>query len=62
MKLPVSSGPTAVGAASPGRFTTSCSAPATTARADFLCIRMNTDTGEMILVNLTKVGTLPPRT
>jgi hypothetical protein len=61
MKLPVSSGPTAVGAASPGRFTTACAAPATTTRADFLCIRMNTETGEMILVNLTKIGSLPPK-
>jgi hypothetical protein len=61
MRLPTSTGSTASGAAPAGRFTTVCDAPATDTRSDFYCIRMNTETGELLLVNLTKVGTLPPR-
>jgi hypothetical protein len=61
MRLPASSGPTASGAAPAGRFTTVCDAASTDTRADFYCVRMNTETGEMLLVNLTKVGVLPPR-
>jgi len=62
MKLPLSNGPTATGGATAGRFTTACAAPSTSTRADFLCVRMNTETGEMLLINLTKVGTLPAHT
>jgi hypothetical protein len=61
MRLPTSSGPTASGSAPAGRFTTVCDAASTDTRADFYCVRMNTETGEMLLVNLTKVGVLPPR-
>jgi hypothetical protein len=61
MRLPVSNGPTGTGTTAPGRFTTACQATATNDRADFYCIRMNTDSGELLLVNLTKVGTLPPK-
>jgi hypothetical protein len=60
MKLPVSNGPTATGAASVGRFTTSCNSTSTEKRADFYCIRMNTETGELLLVNLQKVSVFPP--
>lgn len=61
MRLPVSQGPTATGAAIAGRFTTACASTSTSQRADFYCIRMNTETGELLLVNLTKVGVLPPK-
>jgi hypothetical protein len=61
LRLPVSSGPTATGDAPAGRFTTSCSAPSTDKRADFYCIRMNTDTGELLLINLQKASVFPPR-
>jgi hypothetical protein len=61
LRLPVSSGPTAAGNAPPGRFTTSCSAPSTDKRADFYCIRMNTETGELLLINLQKANVFPPR-
>lgn len=61
MRLPTSSGPTATGTAPAGRFTTVCDAASTDTRADFYCIRMNTETGELLLVNLQKVGVLPPK-
>jgi hypothetical protein len=61
MRLPVSNGPTGTGTTAAGRFTTACQATATNDRADFYCIRMNTESGELLLVNLTKVGTLPPK-
>lgn len=63
MRLPVSNGPTGTGAGAttPGRFTTACASVSTDTRADFYCVRMNTETGELLLVNLTKVDVLPPR-
>lgn len=61
MKLPVSNGPTAAGTAPAGRFTTSCDSTSTEKRADFYCIRMNTETGELLLVNLQKVSVFPSR-
>jgi hypothetical protein len=56
LKLPISTGPTAAGAAPAGRFTTS-----TEKRADFYCVRMNTETGELLLLNLQKVDAFPRR-
>jgi hypothetical protein len=61
LKLPVSSGPTGAGTAPAGRFTTACSATSMEKRADFYCIRMNTETGELLLVNLQKASVFPPR-
>jgi len=61
LRLPVTTGPTATGGTIAGRFTTVCEATSMSARADFYCIRMNTETGELTLVNLTKVPTLPPK-
>jgi hypothetical protein len=61
MRLPTSNGSTAVGTAPAGQFTTVCDAASTATRADFYCVRLNTVTGEMLLVNLTKVSVLPPR-
>jgi hypothetical protein len=60
MRLPVSTGPTGAGQAPAGRFTTVCEATSTTDRADLYCVRMNTETGELLLVNLQKVGVVPP--
>lgn len=62
MRLPVSNGSTATGAAAAGRFTTTCAATSTEQRAEFFCIRMNTETGELLLINLQKVTVLPPKT
>jgi hypothetical protein len=58
--LPVSNGPTAVGVAEPpGSYTTVCDATSTTTRSDLYCIRMNTRTGDMMLVNLQKIDSIP---
>ena len=61
LKLPVSNGSTATGPAPAGRFTTSCSAPSTEKQADFYCIRMNTETGELLLINLQRANVVPPQ-
>ena len=58
LKLPVSNGPTATGTAPAGQFTTSCDSTSTEKRADFYCIRMNIETGDLLLINLQKVKTL----
>ncbi len=60
MRLPTSNGPTATGGASQGRFDTACAAPSTAVRGEFLCVRLNTETGEMLLINLTKATVYPP--
>jgi hypothetical protein len=61
LALPASDGPTAVqGSGTAGRFTTVCDATSTDTRSDFYCIRLDTDSGDMTLINLQKVGQLPP--
>lgn len=58
--LPVSNGPTAVSVAEPpGTYTTVCDATSTTTRSDLYCIRMNTRTGDMMLINLQKIDAIP---
>ena len=58
--LPQSNGPTAVGVAEPpGTYTTACDATSTTTRSDLYCVRMNTRTGDMMLINLQKVDSIP---
>ena len=61
MRLPVSNGPTATGSTAAGRFETGCAATSTDKQADFYCVRMNTETGELMLINLQKVSVLPPK-
>ena len=61
MRLSISNGPTTTGTPPSGWFTTSCASTATEKRADFYCIRMNTETGDLLLVNLQKVSVFPPR-
>ena len=61
LQLPSTNGPTAAAAGDAGTYTTACRATSMTSRADFYCIRMNTATGELMLINLQKVGTLPSR-
>lgn len=59
-KLPVSNGPTALAAPGPaGRFHTECVAASSEAQSDFYCVRLNTESGELLLVNLTKVPQTP---
>jgi hypothetical protein len=57
--LPVSTGSTRVGDGPAGRFTTTCAATSTDTHSDFYCARMNTDSGEMVMVNLQKIGSIP---
>jgi hypothetical protein len=57
--LPVSTGSTKVGDGPAGRFTTICDATSTDTHSDFYCVRMNTDSGEMVMVNLQKIGSTP---
>ena len=61
MALPTSSGSTATAASPPGRYTTVCDATSSDTRSDFYCVRLDTQTGEMLLVNLQKIGILPAR-
>jgi hypothetical protein len=58
--LPTSNGPTVVAKAGPpGRYQTVCDATSTDTRSDFYCIRLDTETGDMMLINLTKVDRIP---
>jgi hypothetical protein len=59
LQLPTTSGSTAVAAGGPGRFTTVCDATVTDTHSDFYCIRLNTETGELVLINLQKVDIVP---
>jgi hypothetical protein len=58
-RLPASNGPTAAAVGPPGLYTTVCDATSTDTRSDFFCIRLNTDTGELMMINLQKVGVFP---
>jgi hypothetical protein len=58
-QLPTTSGSTAVAPGRHGRFTTVCDATATDTHSDFYCIRLNTETGDMVLVNLQKIDLVP---
>ena len=58
--LPTSNGPTAVAVPEePGSYSTVCDATSTTTRADLYCVRLNTRTGDMMLVNLQKIDSIP---
>jgi hypothetical protein len=58
--LPVSNGPTAVSVAEPaGSYMTACDATSTTTHSDLYCVRMNTRTGDMMLINLQKIEAIP---
>jgi hypothetical protein len=58
-KLPISQGPTGAAAGPAGRYDTQCVAINMAERSDFACVRLNTESGELLLVNLQKVDTLP---
>jgi hypothetical protein len=60
MSLPTSDGSTAVAAPGmPGRYTTACDATSTDTQSDLYCIRLDTVSGEMLLITLPKVGSIP---
>jgi hypothetical protein len=58
-KLPVSFGPTGAAPGAEGLFQLSCAAVNMAERSDFSCVRLNTQSGELLLVNLQKVGQVP---
>jgi hypothetical protein len=58
-KLPISNGPTGAAAGPAGRYETRCVAINMAERSDFACVRLNTESGELLLVNLQKVDMLP---
>ncbi len=57
--LPVSNGPTGTASGPAGRYKTVCSAVNMAERSDFYCVRLNTESGELLMINLTKVGEIP---
>jgi hypothetical protein len=60
--LPVSAGSTAGNQQDAETFTTVCHATSTNTTAELYCIRMNRVTGDMLLINLQQVGSLPAST
>jgi hypothetical protein len=58
-RLPVSNGRTEVAPGPDGRYKTACVAVNMAERSDFSCLRLNTESGEIMLVNLLKVPTFP---
>lgn len=57
-KLPATNGPTAALEGPAGRYQTA-GAAASDDRADFYCARLNTENGELMVINLSKVPTVP---
>lgn len=58
-KLPVSAGSTGVAASPAGRFQVSCATAASAEQADFYCARLNTESGELMMLNMQKVPQVP---
>ncbi len=58
-KLPVSTGSAGAAAAPAGRYQVSCVTAASAEQADFYCVRLNTESGEMMMLNLQKVPQVP---
>ncbi len=58
-KLAISNGPVGAAAGPPGRYVTECVAVNMAERSDFACVRLNTESGELLLVNLQKVESTP---
>ncbi|KAB2910864.1 MAG: hypothetical protein F9K40_01810 [Kofleriaceae bacterium] len=58
-KLPISNGPVGAAAGPAGRYETECVAVNMAERSDFACVRLNTESGELLLVNLQKVDSTP---
>ena len=59
-QLVVASGPTAAAVGPLGTYQLECEATFSATRSDLYCIRMNTETGEMLLVALPTLETIPP--
>jgi hypothetical protein len=57
--LAVSNGPTAAPPARAGTYALSCDATSTKTRSDLYCLRLNRDTGEMLLLGLPALPHIP---
>ena len=57
--IPAAQGPTATTPGPPGSYQLVCRSTTTEARSDFYCVRLDTRTGELLLVALPKVGVIP---
>ncbi len=57
--LPVSDGPTTAPVARAGTYALSCDATATKTRSDLYCLRLNRDSGEMLLLALPTLPRIP---
>lgn len=58
-KLPQSNGPTKTTAATSGTYKIVCDSTDTATKSDVRCLRLNRQTGEMLLVNLPKLARTP---
>lgn len=58
-RLPQSNGPTRATDAPAGTYKLVCDSTDTDTRSDFRCVRLNVRTGELLLVNVPLVGTVP---
>ncbi len=57
--IPVSQGPTKAADGPAGRYQLVCDATASETVSDFYCLRLDTESGEMLLVQLPKLGVIP---
>jgi len=57
--IPVSQGSTKASGGPAGSYQLTCHSTHSSNASDFYCLRLNTDNGEMMLINLNKVGSLP---
>lgn len=57
--IPVSQGSTKAADGAPGRYQLVCDATHSETTSDFYCLRLDTESGEMLLVQLPKVGVIP---
>lgn len=58
-KLPQSNGPTRSAEGPPGTYKLVCDSTDTSTKSDFRCLRLNRQTGEVLLIALPKVGKFP---
>lgn len=58
-RLPVTRGPTAVAEEAAGTYTLVCHATTTNVLANLYCLRLNTVTGDMVVIDLQKADTIP---
>jgi hypothetical protein len=60
-KLPVLDGPTGAKEKPPGTYKVVCDSTDTPQHSEFHCLRIDRETGEVMVVRLPKMGTIPPR-